>query len=379
MRPFTRVAGCRMRLSTTFLRAVAMLAALALVAGCAESSRPVATGKGLIRGMNAMIDSPETQFLIEETSLANLSYKDSSPDRPWDDLTYTFNFDIRVPDELTNRRIARQFLDVIADTEYLIVAAGTVASPDVIVWENPEREWDDAETVFELSFGHAAPAFGAVDIYFAVPGTDPVAGNQVATLSYRDRSDIREFAAGDYEVVVTPANDPSTILHRSISATYAATGSSVVVVLPGDPSTTSTINLRLVPETGTAVELPDVTTQPTVRFLHGAFGTGNVDVVRDSDFANPLAPDLAFRNVSGDITVPAGTATYDWVPNGNTTPLISDADRATPSGTRLLHLFLGAPDNYGIVVLPSVRRSLGTSARMRFTNGAVSIGDPIDI
>jgi len=367
------------RRHATVLRTLLALAALAAAAGCAESSRPTATGEGWIRGMNALIDSPDVQFLIEETNLAVLSYKDSSAERRYDDLSYTFNFDIRVPGEALNRRLARQLIDVVADNEYLLVLAGTVTNPEVIVWDNPDRVWADTETVFEVSFGHATRVFADVDVYFAAPGTAPLPGNQVATLGFGERSDIREYPAGQYEVTLTPANDPATVLYRSVTAEYPGGGSNVIIIVEGDPSTPSPVNARLIPDTGAGVELPDVQIQPTLRFLHGAFPAGNLDVARNDDFVNLLASDLAFASVSPDVSVPAGSATINWVPAGNTTPVFSDENRLTAPGSRVIHMFLGEPGNYGVVGLPSVRRGFSTSARMRFTNGNVNVDERIDV
>ena len=69
--------------------------AAAIVAGCgSESSFPEATGEGNVRMINAMPASPAVSFLIEERTLDTVSYKNISSPARWDDLAYTFNFQI---------------------------------------------------------------------------------------------------------------------------------------------------------------------------------------------------------------------------------------------------------------------------------------------
>ena len=49
--------------------------ALLVVAGCAEGTRPEATGKGLVRGIHAIVDAPELTFLIEEKNIGGVGYR----------------------------------------------------------------------------------------------------------------------------------------------------------------------------------------------------------------------------------------------------------------------------------------------------------------
>ncbi|MDH4106793.1 MAG: DUF4397 domain-containing protein [Gammaproteobacteria bacterium] len=378
MRQTERKAGAGMR-GTTIRALVFVVVAIGLVAGCAESSRPVATGKGVIRGMNALIDSPDALFLIEETSLGTVAYKDSTANRSYDDLSYNFNFEIRIAGNASNTRLGTLALDVTKDTEYLFVLTGSVAAPEIVLWQNPAREWAGTETVFELAFGLATQALGDLDVYFAAPGTPPALGSQVGTLGYQQRLDVREFPAGQYELTLTPANDPATVLYRSVNAEYGAAVTNSIVILEGDPSGTAPINARLIPESGGAVELPDALVQPTMRFLHASIATGNVDVARNDDFANLLATNLGFAEVSARAAVPTGVATYDWVPTGNTTPIFSDANRDIAGNSRLLQLLLGEPGNYGVTVLPDIRRGYSTSARIRFNHGSLNVDGPIDV
>ena len=58
--------------------------ATVIFTGCTgESSRPVATGKGTIRAINAIKTSPTMSFWIEERRLDTIDYKSSTAVSVW--------------------------------------------------------------------------------------------------------------------------------------------------------------------------------------------------------------------------------------------------------------------------------------------------------
>ena len=158
------------------MRSIVFLILACSLVGCAESQREEATGKGAVRGFNALGDTFEVRFLIEETGLGVIEYKTSSPVARFDDLTYAFNFDISIGGQTEIQRIATVTQQIQADADHFFVLAGSLAVPEILVWEHAERAWDGTETVYELAFGHASPALGTVDVYYALTGTAPVMG-----------------------------------------------------------------------------------------------------------------------------------------------------------------------------------------------------------
>ena len=75
----------------------ALLAATICLGACDSGSGfPEATGKGRVSAINAIVGSPNINFLIEERSIGNVPYQAASPVASYDDLSYRFNFDISV-------------------------------------------------------------------------------------------------------------------------------------------------------------------------------------------------------------------------------------------------------------------------------------------
>ncbi len=358
---------------------VAALAAVAVAAfwisGCTETQFPEATGKGTVRGINAVEGVSDVVFLIEETPLGTLAFKESSSRAEYDNLNYTFNFDLPLPGAAP-RRLASRNVDVVTDNDYLFVLGGDANSQQVLLWERPLREWTDADTTFDIDIGHAS-SLGAVDVYFDAPGTLPVAGNQIGTLSFGERLDAIEREAGDFELVVTAANDPSTVLNQGIAFNFAPAQSYTLAVFDGDPGITAPVSVRVVGEGGATVEIADQRFPPTAQFVHASFDTGPVDVVFDGDFANPAVGNLEFGRVSGDVDLPATTTNIQYAPTGNTTPLLEE-ETTVAAGSRSLFVLVGAPGDLIAVRLPSVRRSFPTVARLRLIN-ALTNTEVIDI
>ena len=174
-----------MKRTSTFL---ACTAALVLAACTSDSQLPSPTGKGGVRGINAIPGSPVVTFRIEERSLGNLNYKNSSTPTLYDDFEYNFNFDIINPGEDEAQRIASTTQKVDNGVEYVFVVSGDLANPTLTTWETPLRDWSGSETVFEARFAHLAESLGNIDVYFYdQSGPLPVQGEQAKTFALLDR------------------------------------------------------------------------------------------------------------------------------------------------------------------------------------------------
>lgn len=350
-------------------RSALMLLATAAMLGCTETRFEDATGKGIIHGINGVVDAADAIFLIEEFSLGQIPYKSATAPAEYDNLSYTFNFDLPIPLE-DDRRIARLSVDVVEDTDYTFVLAGpSTSAAEIVLWERPVREWAGTETVVEVGFGHVNNTLGAVDVYFAPPGTPPAAGNAVGALDFGEHIVDSEFAAGDYELILTARDDPSTIVYSSTTVSLGAADSYTFAVFDADPSITATVSVRLISLGGTTFEISDSRFPPTAQFVHAGFGSGNIDIVVDGDFANPLVTNLAFGAVSGDVDVPIGSSTFAYVPTGNTMPLV-EAQASFAGGSRSMIVVQGEAGSLSTLQLPSVRRGLSTVSRLQFTNAS---------
>jgi hypothetical protein len=348
------------------------IAAAIVVGSCAETQRQTATGKGRIRGIAAIVDAPDTVFRIEEKSLGTLRYKAATSYASYDDLEYNFNFDIQLPTDTDLTRLASQFVDVIADTDYTIILTGTFANPQTIVWEDAPREWTGTETVFEPTFAHFSPALGDVDVYFAPPGTPPVLGNAVATLANGERVRSPDVESALYEVILTAAGNPSNILYTSEVLQGTERTRPVFAIFDADPSITSPVAMHIVSEGGGSLGVPDPAFPAQLRFYHTAFGVENVDFYFDDDFGNRIFADVAF----GELTTYTGVSDADTkvtlTATGNTGAILHENGIVIPPGSKQTIVLAGDPATLFFNQLKDEPRPLAVGAALRVANFAIN-------
>jgi hypothetical protein len=361
-------------------RLILLFAAAGLaLGGCAESQRPEATGKGTIRGIHAVTTGQDVAFLIEERSLGNISYKNSTSTQEFDDLSYNFNFDARLSGSSSSlSRIATESLTVVPDMDYVFVLTGTIAAPSVLVWESEQRQWEGTETGLEISVGHVASDTGAVDVYFAPTGTAPVAGSARGTLAFGERLPAFEVESGDYVLTVTAQGDPAAVLFTSTSRDYTERTSVLFTIQNADASIVSGISVRRIEQSGTSAEVGDPAFPSTRRFFNSAFGSGSIDVYVGDDFVTPIVSNLAYGAVSADTPVPAGESEYTYTAAGNPGAILLEEEDTVVRNTRGTNFVTGEPDDLDALVFPDDRRPVTGFGKVRVIQVATSF-DSVDV
>lgn len=341
------------------------------VAGCGgDSSLPEATGDGTVRMINAIPTSPEVGFLIEERVIGTVAYKSNSSPQSWDDLTYTFNFDISRLQQSEATRIASQFLDVTRDVEYTFVLRGSVDAATVDVWEIPERSFSGTETIFEMRIGHAADALGSVDVYLGLESAAPDIGDLVATLAPGEVSTPADVEQDAYIVTITSAGNPADVLYQSLPTEIVANQSALVMVFEGDANDTAPVTIRIFNERGLSSPLTDARFPPTTRFVHATMDLGTSDIYDDAALQNRIVADLAFGDVTGDIDMAVGELTITATAPGNIGAIQFEDNLTTFAGSHLNYYFTVLADELAGAQVAVDRRSIETIARLTFFHSA---------
>ena len=305
----------------------------------ANPSLPVATGKGSVRAINGIPTSPEIDFRIEERLLDSMIYKVATPPSNWDDLDYLFNFEYRPPGVLADPvRFASEPLKVKVDTAHTFLVWGDFSAPTITLWEWPEREFSDTDTVFELRVINSAVALGEVDVYFALVGVTPILGEQFATLSPGQISEPFDFEEDAYVTYVTPAGDPGTILYESPPAAVIARQSQLLTIFEGDANDTAPVTARFFNNIGTAISLPDVRFPPTRRFFHGTMNLETADIYDDEAVTNRIFAGLAFGEATNDMEVAIGDVPITLTAVDNPGAILFEQSYSVGSGSSFEHL-----------------------------------------
>lgn len=350
----------------------AIIVAFAIGACGSDSSLPVATGKASIRMINAIPTSPEIGFLIEERALDAVRYKSNSSPESWDDLEYTFNFEINRPFENELTRIASQFLDVTREIEYTFLVRGSLDAAIVDVWQIPVRSFSGSETIFEMRVGNAADALGLVDVYVGLEGVDPVLGAQVASLAPGEVSAPTDIEEDVYVVTITAAGDPANILFQSVPTRILANQSVIVTAFAGDANDTAPVTVRLFNQLGASSAVTDARFPPTARLIHATSDLGTSDVYDDAALQNRIVADLAFGDVTGDIDVAVGEVPITATAPGNVGAILLEDTLTTFAGSRLnYYLTVLSDEVVGSQVFVD-RRPVETIARLTFFHSAIN-------
>ncbi len=365
-----------MKNRNNILTIVTALAALVLVSGCSKTSQQEATGKGTIRGINSIVTSPDLNFMIEERNIGSSAFKGAAGFVEYDDLSYNFNFDIFLPGDSSSTRLATEFIDVVADTEYTLVITGSVANPAILRWEELERTWDGTETVFEADFVHLSPVLGEVDVYFDTVGTAPALGNAIGTLNYGDRIPYAEFQDAQYRLIITPKDDidPLNYLYQSVPLTSTAATRVTFALFESDPTITADVAVNLISANGGSSSIPDSTKPPVIRLLHAAQDVGRVDGFFNNDFGTIVFPDVGFGETSAytDIATLATPVTLTDV--GNTGAIVHEEEIGGGGNSKRTLVLGGQSGTLVFKMLVDGARSLETFPVIRLTNASINAG-----
>jgi len=358
---------------------LAIIMAAVFFGACAkESSFPKATGEGSIRAINAISTSPEFSMLIEERPIGSVQYKSASAPAPFDDLLYSFNFEVVLTGNLLRTRVASEPLKVEKDKDYTFIISGAIDAPDILLWEGDIREWADGDTVFEARFGHTAESLGDIDVYFADPSIPPVQGSELGTLAFGEFIPAADFPAGDYVLTLTTAGDDTDILFQSDPVTLVERSPLLITVFDGDANDLSPWAVRMfnmvIPGTSAFV---DARFPPTLRFFHTSLNFDTADIYVDDPLTTPLVADHTFRDVTDDLGVSAGLLPLTYTTADNIGSILIDTERTVSAGTQA-HIYV-IRSSLGTDLLLDYfpnRRSIETHARFSIIN---TVPDPAGI
>ena len=347
--------------------AILVTLALALItAACGGDSKlPTATGKASIRAINAIKTAPDVAFLIEERLIADVRYQGSSTVSEFDDLDYTFNFNVGYAGEDATRRIASQHIDFVAGQEYTLLLSGTLAIPQLTLWEMAKREFAAAETVFQIRFSHNSEFLELTDLdyYLAATGVLPAAGEAVSSVAFGDLSQPIDMEAGDYVLTITSAGNPGDIRYTSDEITYSVATSLIISPFDAAPSRTSPFTVHILGAQVGSREIADSTAQTTVQFLHASSDLGTVHIYDDEALTSQVLANHMYTDLSPDILIAAGDNTFRYTPT-DTSGVLVEGDLAAFAGVR--HRFVVTGVNTAFLTSASIpdTRPLETSARL---------------
>jgi len=365
-------------------RAMAPVAMLALAA-CSDSDGPnndpgtppppAPQGEAVVQALHASPDAPAVNLSIGGTTIDDVDYGVGTGALTVQNGTYPVTVDGILPDGSTTAVIGPVNLTFEADTRYYILAVGAVADIEPLILTQDETDVPAGSA--RVRVAHAAPMAPEVDVYVTAPGADLSASAPLGTFSFGGDLGPAEVTAGDYQIRVTVAGDPTAVAYDSGTVTLPDGANLLVSAVENTATGDSPIQLIVQDANGSATLL-DADTPAAVRVVHASPDAPAVDVVVNDDFANPLVEDLAFPDFTPFVTVPPATYNIKVTDSATQGVVPIDVDLALEAATFYDVIavdFLASLEAFLAIDDP---RPVATESKVRIIHGSPSAG-PVDI
>lgn len=351
-----------------------LLSVAVVLTACGESQLPSPTGKGRISAINAIPQSPSVLFLIEERSLANVNYQETSGTTRFDNFSYKFNFDIVEPGAIERTRVATEEFQVQTDKDYILLLTGQLDAPTVTVWESDIPEFASDATNLQMRFAHTAASYSGMDFYLTEATLLPDLGAIHASLTFGNISDPVSFEPGSYVITLTAAGDAGDILYQSVPITYTERSDVVIAPFDGDENDIGPLSVKGIFAGGGAVNYPNPSEQSTSRYINAALDAPATDVYIDDELLDPVLEGHAFGDVTDDLPDDGGTRTITYTEAGNSGNILAQTAILLTASVRVENVLVGADGTYTVLSSTPDRRSISNAARVQFLHTATNFG-----
>jgi hypothetical protein len=356
--------------------AAAVIGASSMLLGaCGSDSND--TPRTQLRVIHASPDAPKVNVLLDdEALLTEVNYKEGSGFTDPSRGTYDVSVDAITPSgDVTVIDVPG--VEFLATTAYSILAIGKVADRTLapLVISNLRSAVPSGQARAQVV--HAAPDAPAVSVYVTAPGTDLSTATALGTFSFGDELGPVEVPAGSYQIRVTLANDPATVVYDAGTVALAE-GADLLLVAVANTTTGSAPISLLVNDGSTQSELLDVETPADIRAGHLSPDAPAVDVIVNDDLANPLFNAATYPSLTSYASRPPATYNIKVVDDASQSLTVIDADLSVVAGQSYSVLAVGFLADIEPLVLTDDRRSVATEARVRIVHGSPSAGN-VDI
>ncbi len=364
-------------------RRAAILMAAMFATACSSSSNdpgvappsPPAPQTLKLQVLHASPDAPAVNVLINGTEqLSGVDYKVGSGFIDVNEGSYEIQVDGIVPGG-TATVIGPASFDLSADTIYSVIAVGDVAGIEPLIITQDDTAIPAGST--RIRVVHAAPMAPAVDVYATAPGADLAASAPLGSFAFKGDLGPVDVTAGDYQIRVTLAGDPATVVYDSGTVAIPADANLLITAVENTTTGASPISLSLLDGTGSS-EILDASTPASLRVVHGSPDAPAVDVIANDNFAMPLVSELAFPAFTDFLDVPSADYNVKVTPAGDAGTIVIDADLSLAAGERYTVLAIDNLASIAPLVVADDPRPLATAAKVRIIHGSPAAGN-VDI
>ncbi len=364
----------------------ALTLGLLAVAGCdvfEDDDDDVLVQTASFQVLHASSDAPPVNVIVDGSTLAaGANFKDGTGFNAVEAGTYTVQVDGILPAGPAPV-IGPVDLTLEADTETTIIAIDNVADIAPLIITNPRTPVPAGS--IRATVVHASPVAQAaatqVDVFVTAPGADLAASAPLGTFSFGETLGPVEVPAGDYQIRVTPAGTPGTVVFDSGTQPLPDGFNGVFVAVDNTTRSTAPIGIVVLDGSG-AAEIVNAGSPAAIRVIHNSPDAPAVDVVVNDDFNAPLIEDLTFPNAAPNFTdfveVPADTYNIKVTVANMPGMIAIDEDLTFEAGLEYSVYATDFLANITPVLIEDDRRPVATGAKVRIIHGSPTAQD-VDI
>ncbi|MBN1239967.1 MAG: DUF4397 domain-containing protein [Gammaproteobacteria bacterium] len=360
-------------MSHTHAPVFSLLVAAVLAAGCESGDQPLTPleERAELRFIHASPDAPSVDIVGPVTPLVeDLEYKSASPVLSTAAGTTTLRVDADVPGGPV-AIFGPEDVELAADTVHNVIAIGRASEVDALVLTAPAAAVS-ADSV-RAQVVHAAPDAPAVDVYVTAPDAALEQENPLGSLEFGEATDPVEVPAGEYQIRVSAAGDPASVVFDSGPVTLPGGADLLIVAVENTGPGDAPVSLVVADDRG-SFEILDVATPAEVRAIHASPDAPAVDVIVNDDFENPALADVTFGTATDYHALPPGTYNVKVTPAGNPGVIAIDANLDLAAGTRYSVYAADVLASIAPYVLVDDNRPVATEAKVRIVHLAPGAG-----
>lgn len=240
-----------------------------------------------VQFVHASPDAPPVNVLIDgSVAIPNLDYGQGTGEQQIAAGSHTIEVQALTPGSVTTVT-GPTTMTLAANTDYVFAAEGPVASISAQTYSHPLAVVGASSS--QVQFVNAAPNAGNVAVYLTAPGADLASSTPFGTVAFQAAVGPTQIPSGQYELRVTAAGAPATVLYDSGTIFLEGGTDFVFSAMQNEGPGTATIFVAAVDAVGDSQRLYDVSTPVDVRVVNDSPNAPPLGVIANGNTAAPLA------------------------------------------------------------------------------------------
>lgn len=329
--------------------------------------------QGQVRVFNAVPDSPTLRANLDGSSLANVSFGQSSSLSEVVPGTYEVDLSYTDTGGLSETILEDLEFTVNEDEDVSVIVTGPLEAPEAFLVELPQRDLVTPEA--ELHFVHAVTGQSRLDFYVTAPDAELIGSTPRATLGFGESSDLNTLDAGEYRLRVTAEGDAAVLFDSGVFDLAALTRRMLVAIDYFGPGGDGLRVVRVSPSSAATFvneQFPSAT-----RVVDLIYDLPAVDVHFGDTAAGPDLPALAYGTISGYLDLAAGTTAVVVTMEADPTAVLLETNAQLIPGEHRTLVVAGSQVSGDVRsrLVSDDRRRVATQAQLRVIHGSPSVGN----